>query len=89
MITDKTKELADKAKDYLKENQVYSSTEVCYGYAQKLIELTVQDCIKAIRSTDLRNVTYTTFDLDKMSYCKSQIEKNVLKEMTHGNISSK
>lgn len=89
MITNKTKELADKAKDYLKENEIYTSTEVCYGYAQKLIELTVQECIEAIRSTDLRNVTYTTFDRDRMSYCKSQIEKNVLKEMTHGNIAPK
>jgi hypothetical protein len=83
MITDKTKYLADKA------NESCSSTKVCYDYAQKLIELTIQECVEAIRSTDLRNVTYTTFDLDKMSYCKSQIEKNVLKELTHGNITYK
>lgn len=89
MIANKTKELADKASDYLKENEIYTSTEVCYGYAQKLIELTVQECIKAIHSTDLRNVTYTTFDQDRMSYCKSQIEKNIIKELTDGNIAPK
>lgn len=83
MITDKTKYLADKA------NESCSSAKVCYEYAQKLIELTVQECIDAIHSTDLRSITYTTFDKDRMEYCKSEIEKNVLKEMTHGNNSNK
>ena len=79
MITDKTKYLADKA------NESYTSAKVCYGYAQKLIELTVQECIEAVRSTDLRSITYTTFEKDRMDYCKSEIEKNVLKELKHDN----
>jgi hypothetical protein len=83
MITDKTKYLADKAIESC------SSAKVCYDYAQKLIELTIQECVEAIRSTDLRSITYTTFDKDRIEYCKSQIEKNVVKELKHGNVTSK
>jgi uncharacterized membrane-anchored protein len=77
MITDKTVELADKAKNYLEENQIYTSKQVCYGYSEKLIELVVEECIEAIKRTDLRPVTYTNFDKDRSEYTIDKIIKSV------------
>ena len=72
MISDKTIELADKAKSYLEENQIYTSKQVCYGYSQKLIDLVVEECIETIKRTDLRHLTYTSFDVDRT---KSTVDK--------------
>lgn len=85
MIREKTIELSDKAKNYLEANNIYTSKEVCYGYSQKLIDLVVEECISAVENTDLRDITYTTFDKDRVAYCRSQIMKNVKKVMEHGN----
>ena len=74
MISDKTIELADKAKSYLEENQIYTSKQVCYGYSQKLIDLVVEECLEAIKRTDLRHLTYTSFDVDRT---KSTVDKVV------------
>jgi flagellin-specific chaperone FliS len=77
MITDKTIELADKAKNCLEENKIYTSKQVCYGYSEKLIELVVEECIEAIKRTDLRPVTYTTFDKDRSEYTIDRVIKTV------------
>lgn len=77
MITDKTIELADKAKNYLEENEIYTSKQVCYGYSQKLIDLVIEECIEAIRETDLRPLTYTNFDKDRTSSTVDRIIKSV------------
>jgi hydroxylamine reductase (hybrid-cluster protein) len=77
MITDKTIELADKAKNCLEENKIYTSKQVCYGYSEKLIELVVEECIEAIKRTDLRQVTYTNFDKDRLEYTINTVIKSV------------
>lgn len=77
MINKKTIELSDKAKNYTE----YSYKEVCYGYSQKLIELVIQECVEAAQNTDFRNITYTTFDLDRVNFCKEEIVKNIKKVM--------
>lgn len=81
MINEKTVELSDKAKKYLEENTAYTCKEVCYGYSQKLIDLVVQECIEAAQNTDFRNITYTTFDRDRVAYCKEEIVKSIKKAM--------
>lgn len=43
----------------------------------KFAELLIAECIQAVKSADLRSVTYTTFDRDRMEYCKGQIEKSI------------
>jgi flagellin-specific chaperone FliS len=48
MISDKTVELTDKAKNYFEENKIYTSKQVCYGYSEKLIELVVEECIEVV-----------------------------------------
>ena len=77
MITDKTIELADKAKNYLEENEIYTSKQVCYGYSQKLIDLVVEECIKAIKGTDLSALTYTSFDKDRTESTIDKVVKSV------------
>ena len=84
MINEKTVELSDKAKNYLKENTIYNCKEVCYGYSQKLIELVVQECVEAAQNTDFRSITYTTFDHDRISFCKEEIVKNIKGIMNRG-----
>ena len=73
MISDKTVELADKAKSYLEENKIYTSKQVCYGYSEKLIALVVEECIDAIKRTDLRSITHTNFDQDRTSFTISKV----------------
>lgn len=77
MISDKTVELTDKAKRYLEENQIYNSKQVCYGYSQKLIDLVVEECLEAIKRTDLRSITYTNFDQDRTSSTISKVVETV------------
>jgi hypothetical protein len=81
MINKKTIELSDKAKNYLEENTIYTCKDVCYGYSQKLIELVIQECVEAAQNTDFRSITYTSFDKDRISYCKEEIVKNIRKVM--------
>ena len=77
MISDKTIELADKAKNYLEANEIYTSKQVCYGYSQKLIELVVEECVEAIKRTDLSALTYTTFDKDRTESTIDRVVKSV------------
>ena len=77
MISDKTVELTDKAKSYLEENQIYTSKQVCYGYSQKLIDLVVEECLEAIKRTDLRDITYTNFDQDRTAFTISKVVDTV------------
>lgn len=78
MIKNKTIEIAEKAnKDYLKENEIYTSNEVKYGYTQKVIELTLSEALDAVDRTDLREKTYTTYDKDNLDFCKSQVKKEI------------
>ena len=77
MISDKTVELADKAKEYLEENQIYTSKQVCYGYSQKLIDLVVEECLEAIKRTDLRSITHTNFDQDRNAFAISKVVETV------------
>lgn len=77
MISDKTVELTDKAKSYLEENQIYTSKQVCYGYSQKLIDLVVEECLEAIKRTDLRSITYTNFDQDRTTFAISKVVETV------------
>jgi hypothetical protein len=78
MISEKTIEIAEKANvDYLKENTVYTSKEVEYGFAQRVIELTLREALKAVDEADLRDRTYTTYDKDMMGFCKSQVKNKI------------
>jgi uncharacterized membrane-anchored protein len=77
MISDKTVELTDKAKNYFEENKIHTSKQVCYGYSEKLIELVVEECIEAIKRTDLKSVTYTNFDKDRLEYTINTVIKSV------------
>jgi hypothetical protein len=80
MISEKTIEIAEKANvDYLRENRVYTSKEVEYGFAQRVIELTLREAEKAVDEADLRDRTYTTYDKDMMDFCKSQVKKKIQK----------
>lgn len=77
MISDKTVELTDKAKNYLEENQIYTSKQVCYGYSEKLIGLVVEECIEVIKRTDLRAITHTNFDQDRNAFAISKVVETV------------
>jgi hypothetical protein len=78
MIKEKTIEIAEKAnKDYLKENTIYTSKEVKYGYTQKVIELTLKEAVSAVERADLRDRAYTTYDKDNLEFCRSQIKKEI------------
>jgi hypothetical protein len=78
MISEKTIEIAEKANvDYLRENTVYTFKEVEYGFAQKVIELTLKEAEKAVERADLRKMTYTTYDKDMLDFCKEQIKKEI------------
>ena len=52
MIREKTIEIHNRAKDYLEQNSIYTSKEVCYGYTQKIIDLIIGECIEATKSAD-------------------------------------
>lgn len=78
MITEKTIEIAERANvDYLKENTIYTSKEVEYGFAQRIIELTLKEALEAVDRADLRKMTYTTYDRDMLGFCKEQVKKEI------------
>lgn len=80
MISEKTIEIADRANvDYLKENTIYTSKEVEYGYIQKVIELTLIEALKAVDRADLRQKTFTTYDNGMLEFCKDQVKKELNK----------
>lgn len=80
MITEKTVEIAERANvDYLKENTIYTSKEVEYGYTQKVIEITLNEALKAVEKADLREKSYTTYDVGMLAYCKEQVKKEIHK----------
>ena len=75
MISEKTIEIANRARDYLKENVIYTSEEVEYGYTQKVIEFTLEEAIKAVDRADLKDRTYTTYDKSMMDFCRERVKK--------------
>ena len=78
MIKTKTIEIFESAsRDYLKENTIYTSEQMKYGYTQKVIELTLEEALKAVERADLREKTYTRYDKDNLEFCKSQIKKEI------------
>jgi hypothetical protein len=78
MITEKTIEIAERANvDYLKENTIYTSKEVEYGYTQRVIELTLEEAFKAVGRADLRQKTYTTYDKGMLEFCREQVKKEI------------
>lgn len=80
MITEKTIEIAEKANiDYLKENTIYTSKEVEYGFTQRVIELTLKEALKAVDMADLRSMSYTTYDRDMLEFCRGQVKKEIHK----------
>jgi hypothetical protein len=78
MITEKTIEIAKKAAEgYLEENRVYTSKEVQYGFAQRVIELALREALEAVDRADLKKMTYTTYDRDMLGFCKAQVKKEI------------
>ena len=78
MIREKTIEIAEKANvDYLKENTIYTSKEVEYGFTQRVIELALREALEAVDRADLRDKTYTTYDRDMMNFCRTQVKKEI------------
>ena len=78
MISEKTIEIFERAnREYLKENRVYTSEQMKYVFAQRVIELTLREAEKAVDKADLRDRTYTTYDKDMMDFCKSQVKKKI------------
>lgn len=78
MISGKTIEIAEKANvDYLKENTIYTSKEVEYGYTQKVIELTLMEALNAVERADLRDRTYTTYDKENLEFCRKKVKKEI------------
>lgn len=75
MISEKTIEIANRARDYLKENVIYTSEEVEYGYTQKVIEITLEEAIKAVDRVDLKDRTFTTYDEGMMDFCRERVKK--------------
>jgi len=84
MITEKIIEISEKANvDFLKENTIYTSKDVEYGYTQRVIELTLEEALKAVDRADLRDKTYTTYDKDNMNFCKEQVKKAIRELIGH------
>lgn len=79
MITEKTIEIVEKAaaEGYLEENTIYTSREIQYGFAQRIIELTLKEAEKAVDRADMRDKTYTTYDRDMLGFCKAQVKKEI------------
>jgi hypothetical protein len=78
MIKTKTIEIFESAsRDYLKENTIYTSEQMKYGYTQKVIELTLKEAVSAVERADLRDKTYTTYDKGNIEFCRSQIKKEI------------
>lgn len=77
MISEKTIEIANRAKDCLKENVIYTSEEVEYGYTQKVIEFILNEVEEAVEKVDLKNRTFTTYDKSMMDFCREQVKKEI------------
>jgi len=78
MIREKTIQIAEQANvDYLKENTIYTSKEVEYGYTQRVIELTLKEALDAVDRADLRQKTFTTYDKDMLDFCRKQVKKEI------------
>lgn len=71
MITDKVRDLADRAG---------VEKNICYGYAEKLVELVLDDVLKLIEHTNLTERTFTTFDRDMATFCRMKIMENIINE---------
>ena len=79
MIKEKTIEIAEKANvDYLRENTIYTSKEVEYGYTQRVIELTLKEALDAVTRANLNEKAYTTHDKNMLDFCREQVKKEIL-----------
>jgi carotenoid cleavage dioxygenase-like enzyme len=78
MIKNKTIEIVEKAKEeFPVTDTIYEAQEMKYVFAQKVIELTLEEAVKAVDRTDLKEKTYTTYDKDNLDFCKSQVKKEI------------
>lgn len=78
MITQKVIDIAEKANvDYLKENTIYTSKEVEYGFTQRVIELALIEAVEAVERADLREKSYTTYDKAMLEYCRMKVKKEI------------
>ena len=84
-MNERIKEISKKAMDYsIEQYGPQRSGEQVWNpltYEKKYAELIIEECIKAAQNTDFRSVTYTTFDRDRIAYCKEEIVKNIKKAM--------
>lgn len=80
MITDKVKALADSAANNLNSGSIYTKDQVCYGYADKLVQMLVDDILELIEHTNLTEKTFTTFDRDMATFCRMKIMENIINE---------
>jgi len=72
MISNSVVQIADKAKDYLEENKIYSSKSVCYGYSQKLVQLVIEDCIREITELSFKDRILFPIDKNLFLYFKQE-----------------
>jgi hypothetical protein len=77
MISEKTIGIANRARDYLKENVIYTSEEVEYGYTQKVIEIALEEAIEAVNRANLKDRTFTTYDESMMNFCRERVKKEI------------
>jgi hypothetical protein len=78
MISEKTIEIFESAnREYPKENTIYTSEQMKYGYTQRVIELALKEAVSAVERTDLREKTYTRYDRDNLEFCRSQVKKEI------------
>ena len=77
MISEKTIGIANRARDYLKENVIYTSEEVEYGYTQKVIEIALEEAIEAVNRVNLKDRTFTTYDESMMNFCRERVKKEI------------
>ena len=71
MISDKVRDFAD---------QAGVDKNICYGYAEKLVELVLDDVLTLIEHTNLTEKTFTTFDRDMATFCRMKIMENIINE---------
>jgi hypothetical protein len=83
MIRDKTKEMVKEAEDmFAAEPSHFSRDYAKYGMLQILIDNVLEDCMNAVRNTDLRSITVTTYDKENYDALRNKFV-NAIKE-SHG-----
>lgn len=78
MISDITKDMVKEAEDmFAAEPSHFSRDYAKYGMYQILIENVIDDCLDAVRNTDLRSITMTTYDKDKHDDIRSRFINSI------------